>query len=117
MLFYLTMIFVCHFAGEFIVSLTDIPIPGPVIGMLLLFIALIINGSIPEKLNQAANALLSNLSLLFIPAGVGVMLHFTLIQSEIISITAALVLSTVCSIAVTGIVMAFMSSRKNKGAQ
>ena len=114
MLFYLTLIFTCHFIGEFIVVLTDIPVPGPVVGMVILFIGLLIHGKVPDALGQVADFLLKNLSLLFVPAGVGIMLHFNLVQAEFVPITAALIVSTVISIAVTGLLMKWLSPKTDK---
>ena len=50
MLFYLTVIFVCQLIGEVLVTLLHLPIPGPVIGMALLFAGLLMRGGIPDDL-------------------------------------------------------------------
>ena len=61
--------------GEIAVIAFGLPIPGPVVGMALLFVSLIVRGSVTEELGSTANGLLRHLSLLFVPAGVGVMAH------------------------------------------
>ena len=61
--------------GELIVRAFALPIPGPVIGMALLFLTLLARGRVGEELRNGTSALLQHLSLLFIPAGAGVMLH------------------------------------------
>jgi holin-like protein len=101
----LTWLLVLQCLGEAFVHLTGLPVPGPVVGMLLLFIGLRARGPIPEALNIAATGLLQHLSLLFVPAGVGVMLHFGRVADEWPAIVAAIVGSTVLAIAVTAIVM------------
>lgn len=101
----LTLIFACQLAGELLVAVTGLPVPGPVIGMVLLLAGLIARGGIPEPLAAVGGALLSNLALLFVPAGVGVMLHVALIGREALPITVALVVSTVATVAVTALVM------------
>jgi holin-like protein len=106
---YITVLLVCQLAGEVIARLTKIPIPGPVVGMLLLFAALVIRGGIPAELEKVATNLLSHLSLLFVPAGVGIMVHLRLIAAEWLPITAALVVSTALTIAVTGVVMQWLA--------
>lgn len=111
MLFHLTLIFVCQLAGELVVATTGLPVPGPVIGMALLFAGLLARGSLPEGLAAAADGLLSHLSLLFVPAGVGVMLHARLIGTELLPISAALVVSTVATIAVTAAAMTWLGKR------
>ena len=105
MLSSITVLLVCQLAGEVIARLTKIPVPGPVVGMLLLFIGLVIRRGVPENLEKTGTTLLSHLSLLFIPAGVGIMVHLKLIAAEWLPITAALVISTALTIAVTGLVM------------
>lgn len=108
MLEYLTFILACQLAGEFIVASTGMPVPGPVIGMVLLFVFLSIRGEVPGQLAQVADALLRNLSLLFVPAGVGVMLHFELLGTDALPLSVALVLSTLATIAVTALMMRFL---------
>lgn len=109
MLAYLTLIFCCQLAGELIVNALGLSIPGPVGGMALLFIGLLMHGAIPDDLARTADALIGNLSLLFIPAGVGVMLHATLIGQDWLPITVSLVVSTALTIAVTARVMVWLT--------
>lgn len=101
MLAYLTIIFCCQLVGELSVSALGLPLPGPVVGMVLLFVGLLIRGSVPPELNHIADFLLKNLSLLFIPAGVGILLHVKLIGEDWLPITITLVISTVLTVAVT----------------
>jgi holin-like protein len=108
MIFYLTLIFACQLAGELLKAALDLPVPGPVIGMVILFVGLVIKGGIPEELAKVGDAFLGNLSLLFVPAGVGVMLHIALIGEQALPITLALVGSTLATIAVTAMVMSFL---------
>ena len=90
-------------AGEVIAHGFNLPIPGPVIGMLLLLIFLMVKGDATEKLAPTANGLLRHLSVLFVPAGVGVMLHGQRIADEWLPIVAALVISTVLGMVVTAL--------------
>lgn len=82
--------------------------PGPVIGMALLFLGLLLKRGIPEDLGRVGDALLSNLSLLFVPAGVGVMLHAGLLGADWLPISVAVVVSTLLTIAVTAAVMVWL---------
>ncbi|MXN63797.1 CidA/LrgA family protein [Stappia sp. GBMRC 2046] len=111
----LTLIFACQLAGELLVAVTGLPVPGPVIGMVLLLGGLIVRGGIPEPLAAVGGALLSNLALLFVPAGVGVMLHVALIGREALPITVALLVSTAATIAVTALVMNALQRPKAEG--
>jgi holin-like protein len=104
----LTVLLVYQLVGEVLVQLTGLPVPGPVVGMLLLFITLVARKGVPDVLRGTSQQLLSHLSLLFVPAGVGVMLHFDRLGNEWLALSAALVASTVLTIAVTALVMRFL---------
>ncbi len=106
----LTLILCCQLAGEFTVKATGITAPGPVIGMLILLVILLLKGSVQNELETTANSLLNNLSLLFVPAGVGLMLHFQLIGKEWLPITISLIISTILTIAITGLMMVWLSN-------
>lgn len=108
----LTILLVCQLAGEVIARLFKLPIPGPVVGMMLLFAGLVIRRGIPENLEKTGTTLLSHLSLLFIPAGVGVTVHLKLLADEWLPIVVALIVSTVVTLAVTGLVMQALARGK-----
>ena len=108
MLEYLTLILVCQLTGEFAVTTLNIPLPGPVAGMILLFVYLSVRGEIPEELGKLTGALLNNLSLMFVPAGVGVMVHFELLGADAFALTISLLISTILTIAITALVMVFL---------
>lgn len=114
MLEYFTLILVCQLVGEFAVTTLDIPFPGPVMGMLLLFTYLLVNGSVPEPLSQIASTLLNNLSLLFVPAGVGVMVHLGILGTDLLPLSAAMLVSTLLTIAVTGLAMNLLTKRRKR---
>jgi len=101
----LALILLCQLIGEVVTRLTHLPVPGPVIGMGLLFAGLVMRGGPPETLEKTGTALLSHLSLLFVPAGVGIMLYLDLIAEQWLPILAALLVSTALTIAVTGWLM------------
>jgi holin-like protein len=103
------LLFQC--AGEAVVLLAGWPVPGPVAGMALLFIAMLMRPSAPESLSVAADGLAKHLSLLFVPAGVGVMLHVTLLADEWLPIVVALMVSTVLAIAATALTFAWLARR------
>lgn len=91
--------------GETVTYLLNIPVPGPVIGMLLLFGYLVFRGTNADRLVADTTAFLRHLALLFVPAAVGIMLHFSRLTEEWLPISVALVVSTFASIIVTGLVL------------
>lgn len=113
----ITVLLVYQLAGEVIVQFAGWPIPGPVIGLLLLFLSLWVRGGLAAPLRDTANGVLQHLSLLFVPAGVGVMVHLARISGEWLPILAAVLVSTAMAIAVTALVMrALMRGRSEAGA-
>ena len=86
--------------GELMARGLQLPFPGPVIGMLLLFLALHWP-LVRDPVSVCADYLLSHLSLLFVPVGVGVMTHFALLSQYGGRILVVIVLSTWAGLAVT----------------
>ncbi|PXF33234.1 hypothetical protein WH50_00085 [Pokkaliibacter plantistimulans] len=105
----------CQLIGELLVRSLDLPFPSPVVGMILLLIGLMIYGEVPEGLRVVAEGLLRHLSLLFVPAGVGLMVHFKLIQADWLSIALALLISSVLTIVIAALVMGRMMSKDGEG--
>ena len=102
--------------GEILAKLFGLPIPGPVVGMLLLFITLLIKRSVPATLKETSQNLSRHLSLLFVPAGVGIMVHFGLIKSEWPAILFTLVVSTIITLLLTaGTMLVMLNARHNFG--
>jgi holin-like protein len=108
----LTILLVYQLVGEVIAHGFDLPIPGPVIGLALLFATLAARGRVPEDLRTTANNLLQHLSLLFVPAGVGVMVHAGRIADEWLPIAVALVGGTMLTIAATALAMQWLLNRR-----
>ena len=104
----LTLILSCQLVGEIIVLVSGLPVPGPVLGMVLLLAWLTLRGGVSDRVGQTADTLLSHLSLLFIPAGVGVLVHWERVKDQWAAIAAALVLGTLITLAVTALTMAGM---------
>lgn len=114
MLHALTLFLICQLFGEFLVRVTFIQLPGPLIGMILLLLVLFVwskrkstsatpqtkamNGS---AVDRAADAILGNLSLLFVPAAVGIIQHLPLIADHTISLTLTILGSTLLTLLVS----------------
>jgi len=99
----LAILLVFQLAGEILSHFLRLPVPGPVVGMMLLFAAMSFPSSLAERLRDTAQTILQHLSLLFVPAGVGVMLHAQRVLDEWFAITVALIFSTLLAIAVTAL--------------
>lgn len=105
MLIAFTVLLVYQLIGEVTVRALQLPLPGPVLGMLLLFMTLLLRGGVPASLQTVSNRLLSYLSLLFVPAGVGIITHLTLLQSESLPLIITLLVSTILTMVVTGLTL------------
>ncbi len=105
---YLALILICQLIGETVQVATAIPVPGPVIGMALLFFGLLFKRGLPAGLSETAGGLLKHLALLFVPAGVGVMLHVPRLADEWWPVFLAIVPGTLIAIAITALVMQWL---------
>lgn len=96
-----TLLLLIQLAGEALSRGLNLPIAGPIVGFLLALIALLVLPAIREPLKAAADALLPHLSLLFVPAGVGVVLFLRELAQDGAAILVAILLSTWLGLAVT----------------
>jgi holin-like protein len=98
----LAVLLLFQLVGEVMELAAGLPVPGPVVGMVLLLIALEAGLPGQEDLREASGAALAFLSLLFVPAGVGIIEHLPRLAQEWPALGAALVVSTAATVAVTG---------------
>lgn len=105
-----SLILLCQLAGEVIVRGLSLPMPGPVVGLLLLLVLLLARDRFKalargplhnDGVENVSRGLLENLSLLFIPAGVGVVQKLDLIAAHGIAVLAVLAISVVLTLLAT----------------
>ena len=106
----LTWLLLCQSAGEVLTRLFGLPLPGPVVGMLLLLLALRWP-PVRAPVGAVADALLAHLSLLFVPVGVGVMTHLGLLSQYGLRMLVAIVVSTWIGLVVTAVVLRLLLRR------
>ena len=106
----LSLILLCQLAGEVIVRGLALPMPGPVVGLLFLLLLLLARDRFSvlargplqqDGVENASRGLLAHLSLLFVPAGVGVMQKLDVVADHGIAIAAVLAISVVLTLLVT----------------
>jgi holin-like protein len=102
--------------GELIVSLLGVSLPGAVAGMLLLLIVSLARKHVAPSVSHASSGLLSNLALLYVPAGVGIVNHASLLTEHGLGMLATLVLSTAVTLAVTALTLKFLLARRKAEA-
>ncbi len=110
----LAVILICQLAGETLVRLLGLPAPGPVLGMALIFALMLASPRVAALVRPVAEAILRHLSLLFVPAGVGVVGHLSLLGSDALALGVALVVSTVLALAAG--VLGFVAVARLTGA-
>jgi putative effector of murein hydrolase LrgA (UPF0299 family) len=103
--------------GEALVRFLDVPLPGALLGFLLLFGALVVHGRLPKGLRDTSNHTLPHLMLLFIAPVAGIMLHFDRIASEWLPFLVACIAGTAVTIAVTALTFRWALRRSKVGQQ
>lgn len=103
-------------AGELISRALGLPLPGAVLGMLLLFLTFSVRKTIPDHLKATAPALLGHLSLLFIPASVGVMVWFDVLARHAVALMLIVIVSTVATWLSSAFLLHALTRHRMKGA-
>ena len=113
----LAVLLIFQLIGEVLVQWLTIPVPGPLIGMLLLFGVLTVRRGMPDWLRDTATGMLQHLMLLFIPAVTGVMLHFERVGREWLPFLAAGIVGAAFTMTVTALTFRWMIRITGKDAQ
>lgn len=94
-----------QFVGETLATVTHVPVPGPLIGMVLLLAWLMVRGGPSVELERFGRSLLSWLALLFVPAATGLVTGLRLLEADWWRIALAIAVSTALGLATTGWLM------------
>lgn len=94
----LLIILIAQILGEFLARIAGLPLPGPVLGMIFIVGLLVALPKLREVIRATAQTLLSHLSLLFVPAGAGVIGHLGTLGDSTVAILLAIVVSAVLAI-------------------
>ncbi len=112
------VVIVCfQFAGEALSRLAGLPVPGPVVGLALLVLSALAWPALQREVEEVADTLLRHLSLLFVPAGVGVLQYLDLLRSEWLPLLAVVVFSTALTLAASALAFAAMAKRGGSGRE
>lgn len=111
MLAALSLLLLCQLAGETLSRAVHLPVPGPVLGMILLLALLVLRRRTLALVEPVADALLANLILMYVPACVGLMAHFKTIEAEWLPIVVAVGGSTLLTLMVTALTFKLLSRR------
>ncbi|SEA15676.1 CidA/LrgA family protein [Microbulbifer marinus] len=104
----------CERLGRTISEALALPVPGSVLGMLLLLLALMVYGRVPRGLAQVSEQLLRLLALLFLPAAVGVFYLRDLSAQDWLGLLAATVVGTLVSLTLCALLLARLLKRADR---
>lgn len=108
----LAALLVCQLVGEIIVTIGDLKVPGPVVGMAILFVVLIvIKPDDDNPIIQASDGVLAHLPLFFVPPGVGIFTLLPVLGEQALPIGVGLFGSWAIAVIVTGWVAQLLSQR------
>lgn len=108
----LAVLLVFQLIGEVLVQWLKLPIPGPLIGMLLLFAVLSVRRGVPDWLRDTSTGLLQHLMLLFIPAVTGVIVYFEQLGDDWVAFVVAGIAGTAIAIVVTALTLRLLLARR-----
>jgi holin-like protein len=120
----LSLILLCQLAGEVFVRGLGLPMPGPVVGLMLLLVLLLARDRFAalargplhrDGVENASRGLLAHLSLLFVPAGVGVVQKLDLVAEHGIAVAVVLAISVVVTLLVTVVTFLVASRLMSRG--
>ncbi|MGB0794445.1 MAG: CidA/LrgA family protein [Candidatus Puniceispirillaceae bacterium] len=114
-------IFMFQLVGEAIQKYFGLAIPGPVIGLVLMLIALLASkhrtrrpiAGLRDNLITVAETLLGHLSLLFVPIGVGVILHLHLLETQLLRVLGVIIFGTIATMIFTAFIFSAFGSTEN----
>ena len=112
MLYALATLFAFNLLGELLVRVSGLPLPGALVGTLLLLIGLLFYKRLPKPLEDTAQVLLQNMMLLFIPVIAGVMLEFDHLRREWLPFVLSCVVGAAITFTATALTFRFFLQRE-----
>lgn len=106
----LALLLTCQLVGEVVARGLGLPVPGPVLGLALLLAALTVRPALAATLRPTVQVILAHLSLMFVPAGVGVVGNLDVLSEDWVALLVILVVSTL--LAMLAAVGTFLAVRR-----
>lgn len=107
----LLKIFVYLCVGEWLVQLTGFPMPGPVVGLVVMLADFLLRGAVDGDVARIFDVASPHLTLLFIPAGAGIAAHADLLGTGLLAIVAAILGGTLATMLVTAFVFRMLLAK------
>jgi len=109
--FPISILIIFQLSGEYLASLTGIPLPGSILGGLLLLIALFICPGLYHRISGFSHLLIRNMLLFYVPASVGLSTIFPQLQSSAVAIMITVAISTLLTALVSALVFQFIERK------
>ena len=109
MIYALCLLIGLQLAGTAFAGLLGLPVPGPVIGLLVLLVWLLAGGRRPAGLEAAAEGFIRYLPLLFVPAAVGLVQYLDLLSEQGLVLIVVIVLSTLAGLLATALIFTIVA--------
>lgn len=106
----------CQLIGELIVRATHLPLPGPLLGMALLFVFFVWHGAVPASIARASDRLFRHMMLFFIPIVSGVIAYGAQVATDWLPFAAACIVGAALTLVVTAAVLQWMLRRAEKAS-
>lgn len=110
---FLIILIICV-SGEVLNKVAHVPLPGSIIGMLLLFVCLLTGVIKVEMIEEISKFLLDHLAFFFIPSGVGLLAYVGILKKNLVPIAVICFVSTILVMVVTGLTVQLIKGRKTK---
>ncbi len=109
----LLILLVCQCAGEAIKAYFGLSLPGPVLGMFILFIGLMLYRDVPEAVAKSSRTLIPLLGVMFLPAATGLFFLGSQYSDQWPAIIAAVVVGSLLSLIFNGLLMTFLARKRS----
>ncbi len=107
------IILLISFIGEMISILIPLPVPGSVYGLVLMLLALIFKIIKIDQVRSTSKFLIEIMPIMFIPAGVGLMISFETLKPILLEVVVITIITTILVMGVSGAIAQLIVSRKN----
>lgn len=110
----LAIIIALFLTGKFIEVFFSLPLPGSIIGMFLLLIALHLGILKVEKIKEVSDFFLNNMMFFFIPATVSIVASYTILEGNLVAILSVIILSIIITNTAIALIVQHIASKKDK---
>lgn len=110
----LLILLLCQCIGEALKAYFQLSLPGPVLGMLILFCGLLVVKQVPDSVGRSSQLLIAQLGLMFLPASVGLFFLGDSFDDQWLAIIAAVVIGSILSLLFNSLVMRWLVNRQQQ---